>query len=113
MIDNYRFGQIEVRGKRYTDDIKIVIGQVISGWWRREGHVLHTSDIADILSTTPQILVVGMGEPGNMKVSEGLRKHLSGRGVILIEEPTSRAVETFNELFGSGRAVAGAFHLTC
>ncbi|MEN6441481.1 MAG: MTH938/NDUFAF3 family protein [Syntrophobacter sp.] len=113
MIDSYRFGQIVVRGKRYSGDIKIVMGEVVSGWRRKEGHVLQASDIDDILSTTPEILVVGMGEPGNMRVSDDLRRHLPGSGLVLVEEPTSRAVKTFNEFFRSGRKVAGAFHLTC
>jgi hypothetical protein len=54
-----------------------------------------------------------MREGGNMKVTDKLRKHLAGLGIILIEELTQRAVETFNGLFGSGGNVAGTFHLTC
>jgi hypothetical protein len=113
MIEKYRFGEIQVNGRKYTGDIKIVSGEVLSGWWRREGHRLYISDIEDILSVGPEIIVVGMGEPGNMKVADELRKHLAGLGIILIEEATSQAAQTFNNLFRSGRNVAGAFHLTC
>ncbi len=113
MIESYHFGQIQVDGKRYNSDVKIVSGEVISDWWRREGHVLDIGDVDDILSTGPETLVVGMGDPGNMRVKDTLRRHLEQLGVILIEEPTARAVRTFNDLSGSGRKVAGAFHLTC
>ncbi|MFZ2447539.1 MAG: MTH938/NDUFAF3 family protein [Syntrophobacteraceae bacterium] len=113
MIDDYHFGQIRVGGKSYNGDIKIVSGEVISGWWRKEGHALDISDIEDILSTGPETLVVGMGDPGYMKVRDALRGRLARMGVVLIEEPTARAVRTFNDLFASGRKVAGAFHLTC
>lgn len=113
MIEDYRFGTIQVNGKRYDGDIKIVSGEVVSDWWRKEGHAVDFSDIEDILAARPETLVVGMGEPGNMRVREALRKHIAEVGITLIEEPTARAVETFNELSGPGRRVAGAFHLTC
>ena len=112
-IGNYKFGEIEVDGRVYTGDIKIVDGCVVSDWWRGEGHVLDVSDIDDILSAAPRVLVVGMGLPGRMKVNGKLRERLSGMGTKLMEEPTPSAVATFNKLAKSGANVAGAFHLTC
>ncbi|MGA2403547.1 MAG: MTH938/NDUFAF3 family protein [Syntrophobacteraceae bacterium] len=112
-IGNYQFGEIEVDGKRYTGDIKIIAGSVISSWWRAEGHALAVSDIEDILFEAPEILVVGTGMPGRMKVRDELRERLAATGVSLIDEPTPRAVATFNRLNKSGKKVAGAFHLTC
>ncbi len=112
-IGNYRFGEIEVDGKRYTGDIKVIDGSVVSGWWRSEGHELAVSDIEDILSENPEVLVVGMGLPGRMQVRDELRKRLEADGISLIDEPTPKAVGTFNRLKKSGKKVAGAFHLTC
>ncbi len=112
-IQNYNFGNIEVDGKRYDGDIKILDGKVISDWWRKEGHVLDVSDIEDILAEAPEVLVVGTGLPGNMRVNAGLKKHLEDLGITLIEEPTKQAVEKFNKLSKSGKKTAGAFHLTC
>lgn len=112
-IGNYKFGEIEVDGEIYTGDIKIVAGSVISNWWRGEGHVLAVSDIEEILSDPPQVLVVGMGLPGLMKVNGELRERLAAIGTSLIEEPTPGAAATFNKLTRSGSKVAGAFHLTC
>jgi hypothetical protein len=37
MITEFSFGKIVVKGETYCDDIKIVNGQVISGWWRYLG----------------------------------------------------------------------------
>jgi hypothetical protein len=112
-IGNYKFGEIEVDGKIYTGDIKIVAGSVISNWWRREGHVLAVSDVEEILSDPPQVLVVGMGLPGLMKVDAQLRERLASIGTSLIERPTPGAVAAFNDFTRSGGKVAGAFHLTC
>ncbi len=112
-IGQYRFGEIEVDGKRYTGDIKIIGASVISDWWRAQGHELASSDIDDILSESPEIIVVGMGLPGRMKVAEELRERLAAAGTSLIVEPTPKAVATFNRLNKSGKKVAGVFHLTC
>lgn len=112
-IGRYRFGEIEVDGKRYNGDIKIVDGSVVSNWWRAEGHKLAASDLEDILARSPEILVVGKGMPGNMKVMDQLRKRLESAGIALIDEPTPEAVATFNRAQKSGKKVAGAFHLTC
>jgi hypothetical protein len=113
VIDRYHFGRIEVDGKVYDGDIKIIAGRVVSDWWRREGHVLDVEDIEDVLSAGPEILVVGMGRPGNMRVRSSLKTLLAEMGVELVEEPTESAVKTFNDLWKAGRSVAGAFHLTC
>ncbi|MDA8306374.1 MAG: MTH938/NDUFAF3 family protein [Deltaproteobacteria bacterium] len=112
-IGNYRFGEIEVDGKRYTGDIKIVEGSVVSNWWRADGHKLAASDVEDILARPPEIMVVGKGMPGRMEVMDQLRKRLESEGIALIDEPTPQAVVTFNRVQKSGKKVAGAFHLTC
>ncbi len=112
-IGHYEFGVIEVFGKRHTSDIKIIEGAVSSEWWRAQGHLLSSSDVEDILSESPEILVVGMGLPGYMKVADELRERLATAGISLIDLPTPEAVVSFNRLRESGKKVAGAFHLTC
>ena len=113
MIEDYRFGSITIDGKHYQTDVKIVGKRVVADWWRQQGHVLDAIDVDDILSARPEYLVVGRGSPGNMAVAENLRETLEAVGIELIDEPTSRAVKTFNKLRAEGRRVAGAFHLTC
>ncbi len=113
MIESYRFGSMTVRGRTYRSDLMIVQGRVIPDWWRREGHEVDVSDVTEILQAKPRTLVVGQGHPGRMQVLPPLRKRLEEAAIELIEEPTDRAVHTFNRLFSEGRDVAGAFHLTC
>ncbi len=113
MIEAYSFGNIKVAGENYTSDIKIVDGKVVSNWWRKTGHEVDVDDVADILASDVEILVVGKGQPGMMKVTGRLKKELSGKGIKLIEKPTAEAYVEFNRLFSEGKKVAGAFHLTC
>lgn len=113
MIDAFRFGRIVVDGRSYGSDIKIVGGRVVSHWWRRSGHRVERADLEDILAVSPEVLVIGKGQPGLMKVSPDLRRHLAAQGIEVIEERTPRAVETFNRLYAAGRRVAAGFHVGC
>jgi len=113
MIKDYQFGRMIVREKEHHSDLKIIGEEVIPSWWRKEGHVVDVEDVDDILAANPEILVVGMGDPGRMQVSDSLRSALASTHIQLIEEPTAEAAAIFNRLSKSGRKVAGAFHLTC
>jgi hypothetical protein len=113
MIKDYQFGRMIVGEKEHHGDLKIIGGEVIPSWWRKEGHVVEVEDVDDILAAGPEILVVGKGDPGRMQVSDSLRAALASTNIQLIEEPTAEAAAMFNSLSESGRKVAGAFHLTC
>ena len=112
MIEAYRFGSITVDGETYTDDIKIVDGRTVPGWWRIEGHRLAAADIEDILETKPDVLVVGKGDPGLMEVPPETEKRLEELDILLVARPTAEAVKVYNDMLGQ-RKVAFAAHLTC
>ena len=113
MIEKYAFGHIVINGIRYTSDIKIVQGKVLSNWRRKGGHQVVVEDIMDILDSGPDILVFGKGKPGLMKSSRSLREFLNSKNIELIEEKTTEAVQTFNSLFEEGRNISAGFHLSC
>lgn len=112
MIEGYDFGRIIIDGKVYTHDVIIYPDRVDGRWWREEGHRVSRADIEEILKEKPEILIVGTGDPGLMRVSQETRDLLSSKGIRLIERPTKEATKTFNELSGKARVVA-ALHLTC
>jgi len=113
MIEDYRFGNIRIDGKNYTSDVKIINEEVRPNWWRKEGHNLFPEDIKDILEAKPEILVVGTGAYGVMKISSQVRKLLEQEKIELIEAKTEKAAQIYNELLQSGKKVAFAAHLTC
>ncbi len=113
MIENYRFGEIIIQGKKFTSDIKINSKkEIISPWWRKQGHVADVEDVEDLLEENPEILILGQGDPGLMKASSALKKVLKEKNIELIEAPTKVAIEEYNRLKDKKRVVAG-FHLTC
>lgn len=112
-LSDYRFGSIVAGGAKYTNDLKVVAGEVVPDWWRREGHALHPEDIADVFAAKVEVLVVGTGQPGRMRVLPQTSEMLKNSGIEEITLPTAQAVKKFNELVDQGSRVAGAFHLTC
>ncbi len=111
-IDSYEFGHIVIDGRPYRNDLLIWPGKIKSDWWRREGHLLQIDDIAEALAADPQVLVVGTGNPGNMKVDPELEDYLRERGIEVVVKPTRQAVMEINDLSGR-RRLAAALHLTC
>jgi len=112
MIDNYQFGQIVVAGAKYTSDIILLPQRVMPGWRRREGHVLSPEDLTEVVQERPDLLIVGTGSYGLVKVTPEARQHLEANNIELIVEDTSAACQTYNRLCGT-KKVAAALHLTC
>jgi hypothetical protein len=102
-----------VAGQKYTRDLKIIGNSVKDNWWRREGHRLAAEDIRDVLSASPDVLVVGTGYAGRMRIPNALRQQLETKHIRIVSERTAEAVQTFNRMRTEGKNVAGAFHLTC
>lgn len=111
-IDQYEFGQIVIDGKTHTKDVIILPGRVIAGWWRREGHALHPEDLEAVIEDSPDVLCVGQGAYGRMKITADARETLEAAGIELVSEKTEAACQRYNQL-REGRKAAAALHLTC
>lgn len=72
-------------------------------------------DLKEILKheSKPEVLVVGTGYYGLVKVSAEVENALKSQGIEFVAQPTEKACQTFNQLLKSNKRVAGAFHLTC
>ncbi|WP_059177115.1 Mth938-like domain-containing protein [Thermodesulfovibrio aggregans] len=112
-ITHYSFGKIVVDGTEYTKDLIVFPDAVIPSWWRKEGHSLCIEDLNEVFTKDIKILVVGTGAYERMQVPQSLIEELKQRGIETIVSATEKAVALFNQLLSEGKAVAGAFHLTC
>ena len=111
-IDSYSFGRIVIDGKTYTSDVIIYSGRVDASWWRKEGHLLRPADLDEALKAKPDVLVIGTGYAGVMRVPRETVDRIAGQGIEVKVERTSKAVVLYNELQGSRIAIA-ALHITC
>ena len=112
-IKSYEFGRIEINDTIYTSDVIIYDEHINSSWWRKEGHYLQTEDIKEILNAEPDVIVLGTGKYGTMKVSNDVKKELESRGIEFVYANTDEACKKHNEISGSGKKVVTALHLTC
>ena len=112
-IDRYDFGEIQIDGHSYRSDVIVGPQRVRDGWWRQQGHSLSPDDLNTVLESKPDLLVVGTGYFGRMKIPEETRRFLASRGIRLWAGETGEAVKEFNRLQAECARVVAALHLTC
>jgi len=112
VIESYRFGHVEINGRAYTSDVIIYPDHVDASWRRQEGHRLGIADLKEALAARPEVLIVGTGAHGLMRVDEEVEEHLARLGVELRALSTDEACKQYNDIASHKRVVA-ALHLTC
>jgi hypothetical protein len=112
-IESYRFGYIEIDDKAYRDDVKLVGGRVVPGWWRSSGHFVDLKDVQDLLDAEAEVCIFGTGAYGSMRVSDEVKSAFESRNVKVLVEKTELACNTYNRLAEGGKKVIAGFHLSC
>ncbi|MFQ5888168.1 MAG: Mth938-like domain-containing protein [Candidatus Hydrothermarchaeales archaeon] len=110
MIDSYDFGHIVIDGKRYHHDV-VIFQDKVESWWRREGHRLHLEDIEKVIEERPDVLIVGTGYSGLMRVLPEVEEKLNSLGIGLVAEKTKDACQAYNRV--KDKKVIATLHLTC
>ena len=112
MIDGYDFGEITIDGRTYHHDVIIYKDSVDDTWRRMEGHNLALGDIVQIIDKKPEILIIGTGADGVMRVPADVVASIEAKGIKAIVKKTGDACDDYNSLASSGNVIA-ALHLTC
>ena len=112
IIDSYRFGRIVFNGREYSSDIIILPRGISRKWRRKKSHELCLEDISEVIAENPEVLVVGTGASGLIKVLPEVEQTVQAQGIKLITETTDKAYQIYNQLCRSQKVVA-ALHLTC
>lgn len=111
-IGSYKFGRIVIDGRQYHSDVIIFADRVKEDWRRKSGHLLHIDDIAETISEKPEILIIGTGTFGRVKVPPEVAKTATQNGIELIARPTKEACRLYNQYCGRKNVIA-VLHLTC
>lgn len=112
MIEAYQFGEIRISGKNYHNDVIVYPDHIDSKWWRKQGHALDVDDIKDVIDAKPDVIIVGTGQPGMMRVSEETLARIRGLKIEIMVMPTEQACKEFNRIASEKIAIA-CLHLTC
>jgi len=113
LIEDYGFGSLTIKGTTYTSDLIITPSKVIDNWWRLEGHRLQMPDVRDHLLEDVDVVVIGTGYYGMMRVDDDVVDAFKKRRKEVIIKRSREAVKTYNELVKAGKKVMLFIHLTC
>ncbi|MCK4778357.1 MAG: hypothetical protein KAS39_08240, partial [Actinomycetia bacterium] len=69
-------------------------------------------DIEEILKEKPELVVIGKGYSGMMKILPEVERKLKEENIELRVETTGKSWGIFNEVSKHSKTI-GAFHLTC
>jgi hypothetical protein len=113
-VESYSFGRVSIDGKSYDKDLILLHGNVISSWWRQAGgHVFAVEDLQQVIDAAPEVVVLGTGAYGLVRVKDELVEAFSQAGTRIVSARTGEAVERLNQLLDQDQDVAAALHLTC
>lgn len=110
-INSTKFGEIKINGKEYYSDMTIFWDGRLS--YRGKEHIVELGEFMDIIRNVPEVIVVGLGQEGGLKISEEVKDWASNKNIDLYTEITPKAIEIFNAFMTQGKKVVGIFHVTC
>ena len=111
-IQALRFGRIVIDNVAFNRDVIIFPDRIRSDWRRRDGHNLALEDLAEVLESNPEAIILGRGLFGRMKVSDDIHELITEQGIELVVLRTEGASKAYNELRERRRVVA-ALLLSC
>lgn len=112
------FGQVVINGREYGD--VLVIGEKVKE--RDEArlrvevgghHCLGEFEVEELLSNNPEIVVIGSGTAGAVRVTEEVEERFEAVGIELRILLTPEAITEFNRLYEEGKRVNALIHTTC
>jgi hypothetical protein len=109
-IDSSYFGNIIVDGKKFDHDVAL---DWKGGIQKRPGsHQITRRDIQDLLLKDPEVIIIGTGTAGMMKVDPSAEVEARMSNIDLIVKITPDAIKEFNKHAKRRKAVA-IMHVTC
>lgn len=119
-INSFAWGRFVINGEPHSaegegvgKDICLMDGEV-RAWHERHGHRLDSHMVETAINNGKEILIIGNGVRGRIRVTGKTRKAIKDGGIKeLIVEPTPEACETYNRLVRAGDQVVLLAHGTC
>jgi glucokinase len=114
-ITGYHFGEIAIGQKTYAHDIYILVDGTVKkrkkAIAREEYHTAHTlgpKELERVCKAGPEVLFVGTGETGVVKLNDDAHRYLSQRSIECKALSTPQAIEAYNN---STKRKAAVIHI--
>ncbi len=111
-VESYSFGSIKIDGTVYKQDVILFPDRVAGSWRRASGHSLIPEDLPRIMDNLPDLLIIGTGKSGRMKIPDSTKSVFEAAGIEFFAASTDRAIQMYNEKKDTTNVIA-ALHLTC
>ena len=109
-IDNSYFGAIIVNGRKFESDVILDwTGEVRT---KSGSHDFTKADFNDLMMRDPEVIIIGTGTVGNVKVDPSVEVAARLQGVEIISRITPLAIQEFNKHVRKRKAIA-VMHVTC
>lgn len=122
-FEDTKFGSITISGQMYNHDVYLFPDDIIekrnkSNSPRIQGHrSLSKWELEKLLSSKPEVLIIGMGQSGVLpmsdETSEWLKQKSKELSINVIKAKTPVILNQVNTMIEEGRRIAGVFHITC
>ncbi|MBI4175857.1 MAG: hypothetical protein HY518_01525 [Candidatus Aenigmarchaeota archaeon] len=110
MIDSIDYGEIRISGRDYYSDVLVWWGGEVE--YREKQHIFSLEDFLRILEKRPQVVVIGTGQEGSVRVPDRVKEMAEQTSIELFIEPSRRAVQLFNAFLKDGKKVVAYIHVT-
>lgn len=112
MINEHKFGFFRINNKPYYGDIKI-LDKKVKTWDNREHHDLNLNQIKDLLEINPNVIIIGTGNSGLLKMSTEAQAAVLSKRIELFAGKNTDAIQKYNEAISKNKKIAALFHATC
>ena len=116
-IEGTSFGSITIDGKTYDHDVLIRLDGTIAKRKKKlskklygTSHVVSADEAKFVFEKGSELLVLGSGQEGNVRLSPEAETYLTKKGCKVVIQLTPEALRVFNNARGKK---IGLFHVTC
>jgi polyphosphate kinase 2 (PPK2 family) len=110
MIQAFEYGRITIADEDYNEDILVFPNGDIEISKREDEHEVKLEDIKALIKSKPEILILGLGTIGMVKVKPEVKKKVSSQGIELHAYKSEKAIETYRDN-RTQKSTAALFHL--
>ena len=110
-VDEISFTKLVSGGKVYRTTCLVYRSKVDGRWWRKTGTIYSPEDFDDVVTSRPETVILGLGFMNKVTVPPETLARFEEEGIVCEVMDSQPAMDRFNELYESGKAIVGAFHL--
>lgn len=112
------FGVIVIDGNKYQmRDVVIFPDGTVRrrkfGLWLASHHKYEKEDITELIAAGAETVVIGTGIYSGVKLTEDMREYANESKCELVDLPSRKAIQIFNEKGNIGNKVGALIHILC